>query len=80
MILVSREVTGMTEDKSIKDAVDSFVESLEEEQKRNRLIENSPKSKVKDTDMENNGLEKIKVILKNTNVCLRFLDGIKRRA
>src|SRR3972149_1875999 len=56
----------MTEDKSIKDAIDSFVESLEEEQKRNRLIENSPKSIVKDKVTENDGLEKIKGILKKS--------------
>jgi len=54
----------MTEDKSIKDAVNSFVESLEEEQKRNRLIENTPKSIVKNKDIENDGLEKIKGVLK----------------
>src|SRR4030043_2160858 len=56
----------MTEDKSIKDAIDLFVESLEEEQKRNRLIENSPKSIVKDKVTENDGLEKIKGILKKS--------------
>jgi len=55
----------MTEDKSMKDAIDSFVESLEEEQKRNRLIENTPKNTVKDKVKENDGLEKIKGILKN---------------
>ncbi|MFA5015064.1 MAG: R3H domain-containing nucleic acid-binding protein [Actinomycetota bacterium] len=54
----------MTEDKSIKDAINSFVESLEEEQKRNRLIENTPKSIVKDKTIENDGLEKIKGVLK----------------
>lgn len=54
----------MTEDKSIKDAIDSFVESLEEEQKRNRLIENTPKNTVKDKVIEKDGLEKIKGILK----------------
>jgi spoIIIJ-associated protein len=57
---------GMTEDKSIKDAIDSYVDSLEEEQKRNRLIENSPRGKVKDVDTEINGLEKIKRILKKS--------------
>jgi len=66
MTLIFQEVTEMTEDKSIKDAIDSYVESLEEEQKRNRLIENSSKSKVKDIDTEDNGLEEIKRILKKT--------------
>lgn len=56
----------MTEDKSIKDAIDSYVESLEEEQKRNRLVENSSKGKVRDIDTENDGLEKIKGILKKS--------------
>jgi len=56
----------MTEDKSIKDAINSFVESLEKEQKRNILIENSPKSIVKDKVSENDGLEKIKGILKKS--------------
>ncbi len=54
----------MTEDKSIKDAIDSFVESLEEEQKRNRLIENTPKNMAEDKVIEKDGLEKIKGILK----------------
>ncbi len=56
----------MTEDKNIKDAINSFVESLEKEQKRNILIENSPKSVVKDKVSENDGLEKIKGILKKS--------------
>jgi spoIIIJ-associated protein len=56
----------MTEDKSIKNAIDSYVESLEKEQKRNRLIENSPKGKEKDFDKEAGGLEKIKRILKKS--------------
>src|SRR4030042_29148 len=56
----------MTEDKNIKDAINSFVESLEKEQKRNILIENSPKSIVKDKVSENDGLEKIKGILKKS--------------
>lgn len=54
----------MTEDKSIKDAVNAFVELLEEEQKRNRLVENTPKNIVKEKDIESDGLEKTKVILK----------------
>ncbi len=56
----------MTEDKSIKNAVDSYVESLEKEQKRNILIENSLKGKERDFDKEAGGLEKIKRILKKS--------------
>ncbi|MBC8388636.1 MAG: KH domain-containing protein [Actinobacteria bacterium] len=56
----------MTEDKSIKDAIDSYVESLEEEQKRNKLIENNSKKIESGTDAEINGLEKIKRILKKS--------------
>ena len=56
----------MTEDKNIKDAINSFVESLEKEQKRNILIENSPKSMVKDKVPETDGLEKIKGILRKS--------------
>lgn len=56
----------MTEDKSIKNAIDSYVESLEKEQERNRLIENSPKRKEREIDKEAGGLEKIKRILKKS--------------
>ena len=56
----------MTEDKSIKNAIDSYVESLEKEQKRNILIENGPKGKERDFDKEAGGLEKIKRILKKS--------------
>ena len=56
----------MTEDKSIKDAIDSYVESLEEEQKRNKLIENNSKKIESGTEAEINGLEKIKQILKKS--------------
>lgn len=56
----------MTEDKSIKNAIDSYVESLEKEQKRNRLIENSPKRKEREFDKDTGGLEKIKRILKKS--------------
>ncbi len=54
----------MTEDKNIKEAVGSYVESLEEEQKRDRLIENNSKEVESSTGEEINGLEKIKKILK----------------
>jgi len=56
----------MTEDKNIKEAVGSYVESLEEEQKRDRLIENNSKEVESSTGEEINGLEKIKKILKKT--------------
>ncbi|MBU2562935.1 MAG: KH domain-containing protein [Actinobacteria bacterium] len=56
----------MTEDKSIKDAIDSYVESLEEEEKRNKLIENNSKKIESGTGAEINGLEKIKQILKKS--------------
>ncbi|MBU4314184.1 MAG: KH domain-containing protein [Actinobacteria bacterium] len=56
----------MTEDKSIRDAIDSYVESLEEEEKRNKLIENNSKKIESGTEAEINGLEKIKQILKKS--------------
>ncbi|MDP3012482.1 MAG: R3H domain-containing nucleic acid-binding protein [Candidatus Hydromicrobium sp.] len=56
----------MTEDKSIKDAIDSYVESLEEEEKRNKLIENNSKKIESGTEAEINGLEEIKQILKKS--------------
>lgn len=56
----------ITEDKSIKKAIDSYVESLEEEQKRNKLIENNSKKIESSTGEEINGLEKIKQILKKS--------------
>ena len=56
----------MTEDKNIKEAIDSYVESLEEEQKRNKLIENNSKKVESSTGEEINGLEKIKQILKKS--------------
>ena len=58
----------MTEDKSMKDALDLYVESLEEEQKSNKLIENSNRGKKGKESIrdEINGLEKIKSILKKS--------------
>jgi len=56
----------MTEDKSIINAIDSYVESLEREQERNRLIENGSKRKEREIDREASGLEKIKRILKKS--------------
>ncbi len=59
----------MSEDKSMKDALDLYVESLEEEQKSNQLIEESGtkrKEGKEDIESEINGLEKIKSILKKS--------------
>ena len=53
----------ITEDKSIKKAIDSYIKSLEEEQKRNKLIENNSKKIESSTGEEINGMEKIKQIL-----------------
>jgi len=57
-------VVKITEDKSIKKAIDSYIKSLEEEQKRNKLIENNSKKIESSTGEEINGMEKIKQILK----------------
>lgn len=54
----------ITEDKSIKKAIDSYIKSLEEEQKRNKLIENNSKKIESSTGEEIDGMEKIKQILK----------------
>ena len=53
----------MAEDKNMKNAIDSYVESLENEQKNNRLIENNSKEK-EEGNPEINNLEKMKKILK----------------
>lgn len=56
----------ITEDKSIKKAIDSYIKSLEEEQKRNKLIENNSKKIESSTGEEIGGMEKIKQILKKS--------------
>ncbi len=56
----------ITEDKSIKKAIDSYIKSLEEEQKRNKLIENNSKKIESSTGEEIDGMEKIKQILKKS--------------
>jgi len=58
----------LIEDKSIEEAIDSYVESLEEEQKNNKLIEDNHKGgqEISDDIEEINGLEKIKNILKKS--------------
>jgi spoIIIJ-associated protein len=56
----------MIEEKCMKDALDLYVESLEEEQKSNKLIENSNKTG-KSIEMDEEvatGLEKLRKILK----------------
>jgi len=59
-------VVKITEDKSIKKAIDSYIKSLEEEQKRNKLIENNSKKIESSTGEEIGGMEKIKQILKKS--------------
>jgi spoIIIJ-associated protein len=58
----------LTEDKNMDDALDMFVESLEEEQRSDKLIEDNSKRRVnkKKDEVEINGLEKIKSILKKS--------------
>jgi len=58
----------VTGDKNMEDALDSYVESLEAEQKNNQLIEKNNKiKKVKEENEEEiDGLEKIKNILKKS--------------
>lgn len=53
----------MNGDNNIKNAVESYVESLENEQKNNRLVENVSKGK-EESNQEINGLEKIRKLLK----------------
>ncbi len=62
----------MLENKSMSSAIDLYVESLKEEQKSNRLMENSIKNKKEEFDetekevqiLEENGLEKLADTLK----------------
>jgi len=53
----------MAEDKNMKDAINTYVESLENEQENDRLIENASKEK-EDDNPEINGLEKMEQILR----------------
>ncbi len=55
----------MTEDKGIKDAIDSYIKLLEKEQKSERLAEERSKENASD-NLEAGGLEKIKRILKKS--------------
>ena len=43
----------MSEPRSMEEAISSFVDSLEEEQKSNKLIESNQKEKISDENEEN---------------------------
>lgn len=66
----------MPEDKNMKDAIDSYVESLEKEQKNDRLAENNSK-KEKENNLEVTGLEKIRKILKKVMELICLCEEIK---
>ena len=66
----------MSEDKNMKDAIDSYVESLDKEQKNNRLIENISRKK-KGSNQEINGLEKIGKVLKKVIELICLGEEIK---
>jgi spoIIIJ-associated protein len=59
-------VIFMNEEECMKDALDLFVESLEKEQKSNKLIENNNEAKesIKVNEEDVAGLEKVRKILK----------------
>jgi len=60
----------MTEQKSMEEAISKFVESLEEEQKSNKLIESNIKLK-ESTEKNKNNLDKIKKENRNFKVDLK---------
>jgi len=66
----------MPEDKNMKDAIDSYVESLEKEQKNDRLAENNSKKK-KENNLQATGLEKIRKILKKVMELICLGEEIK---
>jgi spoIIIJ-associated protein len=66
----------MPEDKSMKDAIDSYVESLKKEQKNDRLIEDNSKRK-KGGKTEISGLEKIRRVLKKVMELICLGEEIK---
>jgi len=66
----------MPEDKNMKDAIDSYVESLEKEQRNERLVENNSKKK-KENNLEDTGLEKIRKILKKVMELICLGEEIK---
>ncbi len=72
----------MVEEKGIKDALDLYVESLEEEQKSNKLIENNNKTgKNIEIDEEvATGLEKVRKILKKTIELICVGENVKINA
>jgi spoIIIJ-associated protein len=65
----------MPEDKEMKDAIDSYVESLKDEQKRERLIEDNSKGKREKSGIT--GLEKIRKILKKVMELICLGEEIK---
>lgn len=66
----------MPEDKSMKDAIDSYVESLKNEQKNDRLIEDNSERK-KGGKPEIAGLEKIRRVLKKVIELICLGEEIK---
>ena len=70
------EVKKMPEDKNMKDAIDSYVESLEKEQRNERLVENNSKKK-KENNLEDTGLVKIRKILKKVMELICLSEEIK---
>lgn len=66
----------MPEDKSMKDAIDSYVESLKKEQKNDRLIEDNSERK-KRGKPEIAGLEKIRKVLKKVVELICLGEEIK---
>lgn len=66
----------MSEDKNMKDAIDTYVESLENEQKNNRLIENIS-SKKEESNQEINDFEKIGKVLKKVMELICLGEEIK---
>jgi spoIIIJ-associated protein len=66
----------MPEDKSMKDALDSYVESLKNEQKNERLIEDNSERK-KGKGLKLDGLEKIRKVLKRVMELICLGEEIK---
>lgn len=69
----------MIEENDMKDALDLYVESLEEEQKSNQLRENTNKieKNKEDNEEEITGLEKIRKILKKTIELICVGENVK---
>ena len=67
----------MEQDKEMKDAVSSFVESLEEEQREDKLIENSLKKETGTVDENISGMEKIAKKLKKVTELICIGENVK---